>query len=147
MSTTLAMVRLANRDPSTQVGNSLQLSAGYSFPDLKQSSGGRNSPCIKLMACGGLLQTTALPYEASYQSNAVNAQADVQIRTEGSALPVNPSLAGGYESKPEPSTGHRRFTTQSVPLLLDAVATNVSQTLSSGSGLDNKHWSMSWAGQ
>lgn len=49
MSTTLAMVRLANRDPSTQVGNSVQLSAGYSFPDPKQSSGGRNSPCIRLL--------------------------------------------------------------------------------------------------
>lgn len=44
MSTTLAMVRLANRDPSTQVGNSVQLSAGYSFPDLQQSSGSRHEP-------------------------------------------------------------------------------------------------------
>jgi len=84
MSTTLAMIRLANRDPSTQVGNSVQLSAGYSFPDLKQSSGGRNSPRIKLMACGGLLQTTALPYEASYQSNAVRNGKSVIIREIGS---------------------------------------------------------------
>lgn len=71
MSKTIA-IKAAYRDRSTQVGNSVQLSAGFSFPDLKQSTGGRNSPRIKLMACGGLLQTTALPYEASHQSNAAH---------------------------------------------------------------------------
>lgn len=79
-----------------------------SLPDQQLPSGSRHEPRISLLT--DVMAKRARPslWRDSQQPNAVNAQADAQIRTEGSALPAHPSLAGGYESKPEISTGHRR---------------------------------------
>lgn len=76
-----------------------------SFPDLKLPTGERNSPRIKLMVCGGLLQTTALPCEASHQSNAVR---------RGNSQTRSSRLAGAsfrwqcIQTLAGLATGHRR---------------------------------------
>ena len=94
-----------------------------SFPDLKLPTGGRNSPRIKLMACGGLLQATALPYEASHQSNAVrrgnrrHANSGVPTHYNSGTVPGDSvgtvSASRMRQTSPESitaglATGHRR---------------------------------------
>ena len=71
MSNSIAMTRLANRDPSTQVGNSVQLSAGFSYPDLKQSSGSRDEPRIRLLIDKMTIRARSSLWRGSQQPNAV----------------------------------------------------------------------------
>jgi hypothetical protein len=121
MSKSIAMIRLAYRDRSTQVGNSVQLSAGYSFPDLKQSSGGRNSLHIRLLIDAMAIRARSSLWRGSQQPNAVRrGNADTHMVAEHTITATVPDGPVGTvnvfrtrQTSPEKATaelatGHRR---------------------------------------
>lgn len=97
MSITIA-IKAAYRDRSTQVGNSVQLSAGYSFLDLKQSSSERNSLHIRLLIVMMTIRARSSLWRDGQQPNAVRQVHNLMQRPSRGALP----------RRTESVTGHRR---------------------------------------